>query len=350
MHPSTVLLAAAAATAATASGQDFNLDLGSPNSPFGVPSSAYGGPAERPGTWQEVSADLTPNLVAIDGTVTPASLTIELAGVGYFYDKDVAGTTGDEEALLDDSHQNYPDATFRFQGLAPGHYRVYTIGIRLYGNAFRTDVYGVGTPQPMGHVGWYWPGSHALETTYFFHDFFVDGAGTLAVKAVSEEPLHDNAQVGGFQLVRVDEPGGGYCFGAWSCPCQNTIGDPEGCRNSTGSGGRLVGSGSTSVTLDDLRFSALGLPAKQFSILFVGPGPSFQVLGDGRLCVSGSLVRLGTKKASAGGQVFWGPGLQPTGGWAAGETRWFQAWFRDPGGPCGSGSNLTNGYVIRFTP
>jgi hypothetical protein len=35
---------------------------------------------------------------------------------------------------------------------------------------------------------------------------------------------------------------------------------------------------------------------------------------------------------------------------AAGETWHFQAWFRDPSGPCGMGSNLTNALRVTFAP
>lgn len=349
------LLTACAVTAGSSLAQDFNIDLGSPTSPFGVPSSSYGGAAERPGVWHEVTTEQASNLVATDGSSTAASLTMQINGIGYFYDKDDAGTAGDDEALLDDSHQSYPNTTYRFDDLQPGHYRVYTIGIRLYPNAFQWDVEGLGALQPPGYVTGKWNGAHAMEQTYFVHDFIVGSAGSLSVRVISEEPLHDNAQVSGFQLELVQEPGGAYCYGFWFCPCNNSDGGAGGCVNSTGVGGLLVGSGSTSVGADDLRFSALQLPSKQFAILFTGPDTNGwwghgTALGDGVLCVSGSLKRFDALKSTASGQAFWGPGLGATGAWSAGDTRYFQAWFRDPNGPCGTGSNLTNAYAVIFTP
>ena len=38
-------------------------------------------------------------------------------------------------------------------------------------------------------------------------------------------------------------------------------------------------------------------------------------------------------------------------GYAAGDVRYFQTWYRDPtGGPCGAGFNLTNGMSAAFAP
>ena len=34
----------------------------------------------------------------------------------------------------------------------------------------------------------------------------------------------------------------------------------------------------------------------------------------------------------------------------AGQTWHFQAWVRDPSGPCGKGSNMTNAMRVKFEP
>ncbi len=42
-----------------------------------------------------------------------------------------------------------------------------------------------------------------------------------------------------------------------------------------------------------------------------------------------------------------GTTLSAQGGAAAGETQHYQAWYRDPGGPCGASFNLTT--ALRVT-
>ena len=70
----------------------------------------------------------------------------------------------------------------------------------------------------------------------------------------------------------------------------------------------------------------------------------------GLRCSGGVVTRFDIATPNAGGSATWGPGLAGQGGWIAGETRFFQTWYRDPAGPCGSGFNLTNAVSVTFTP
>ncbi len=149
-----------------------------------------------------------------------------------------------------------------------------------------------------------------------------------------------------------------FCSGDGSaapCPCGNSGGPGAGCANSTGVGGELGVGGSDSVASDDLSFSASSLPPHQSALLFAGSasvnGGSGAPFGDGLRCAGGSVVRLGVVSSSAQGAASWGPGLGSIGGWGAGDTRYFQAWYRDSvGSICGSGFNLTQGMAVTFTP
>ena len=74
--------------------------------------------------------------------------------------------------------------------------------------------------------------------------------------------------------------------------------------------------------------------------------------GRGLRCVGGGIKRL-ELQTSTGGEAEFGPGLGQQGGWATGETRYFQVWYRDPmdDNPCGAGPfNLSNGVQVTFTP
>jgi hypothetical protein len=77
-----------------------------------------------------------------------------------------------------------------------------------------------------------------------------------------------------------------------------------------------------------------------------GDGTTF---GDGLRCASGEVRRLGARLSDPSGTAVWASGLRALGGWLPGDTRRFQAWYRDPiAGPCGTGFNLTQGVQIQF--
>lgn len=148
-----------------------------------------------------------------------------------------------------------------------------------------------------------------------------------------------------------------YCFGdgsATPCPCGNTGQVGAGCANSTGLGAALDSSGAPSLTSDSLVLHAIGLVPGQPALLFAGAnavnGGQGNHFGDGLRCAGGGVVRLGVNAADANGISSWGAGLLQA-GWQAGETRRFQAWYRDPvGSTCGASFNLSNGVAQVIEP
>jgi hypothetical protein len=82
--------------------------------------------------------------------------------------------------------------------------------------------------------------------------------------------------------------------------------------------------------------------------------------GDGRLCIGGGGVRMWrfqVRNSRQWGAVVYGAGLVArshmffAGGHInSGDTWYFQAFYRDTFGPCGSGRNLSNNVKITFTP
>jgi hypothetical protein len=155
------------------------------------------------------------------------------------------------------------------------------------------------------------------------------------------------------------ELGAAFCFGdgsGASCPCGNESapGAGQGCAGSSGVGALLLATGSSDVEAHDLRFEGRHLVAGQPALLFAGrsavAGGDGAAFGDGLRCAGQEVLRLGVSLPGAGGVAVWGPGVEPPGGWPPGETRHFQAWFRDPvGDPCGAGFNLSQGLTIGFT-
>jgi len=154
-----------------------------------------------------------------------------------------------------------------------------------------------------------------------------------------------------------------YCppgFGEALCgctagPCGNRGGADAGCENSTGQGATLTGSGTTSLAAADLVLSASGLPANKPGLFFQGLGAAAggagAVLGDGLRCATGSVVRLEVVTSDGAGQTASSADLAARSGAGPGERRVYQLWYRDSSaGPCGSGSNTTNGLGLIWAP
>ena len=151
------------------------------------------------------------------------------------------------------------------------------------------------------------------------------------------------------------------CFGDGTgnaCPCGNTSQAAEraGCRSSLGVGGRLEWSGTPSLAADTFTLRAAFLPHSpgrfvQGSTAPVGGTP----FGDGLLCVSGAIVRLGTKVAvggssrypEAGDAIISVRGLVP----APGAARSYQLHYRNSANFCTSAAfNLTNSVTTIWQP
>jgi hypothetical protein len=123
----------------------------------------------------------------------------------------------------------------------------------------------------------------------------------------------------------------------------------------------MAACGSGSVSTDDLRLEGTHFPPNKLTLLFNGPAQSQVVFADGIRVVAGQspvgVYRYGGLHADAQGRVLRGPGLVAysqglavNGRIQAGQTWNWQYWYRDNQGPCGGGTNYTNGVKVTFEP
>jgi hypothetical protein len=164
--------------------------------------------------------------------------------------------------------------------------------------------------------------------------------------------------------------GSAYVFGLapdvehfCDCPTQGPCGNSDdfgGCATHLRRGGVLSGAGSVSVAADDLFLEARWLSYHSFGVLLMGEQAIQQPFGDGQLCVgssAGGPWRFDPPQSSGLYGAFQvGPivGLSsalPAGALiSAGQTRYFQAWFRDSMSLCGTDTNLINAVRVTFQP
>lgn len=204
----------------------------------------------------------------------------------------------------------------------------------LVGSASVLDLAGnTSTPQPLSGsvtvVGGVTTITATVGTSFTFTD---PGTGTSAT-----------VQLDGTIVAGVAAPAGtAYCTAA---------------TNTTGGAAALVPSGTASLTEADLVLDASGMPANQFSLFILADAPDF-VPGfggsQGNLCIGGNLYRINQSLQSSGAAgaaslaVPFGQ-LPPGASIDAGETWYFQTWFRDDLGGFAT-SNTTNGVEVTFFP
>ncbi len=124
-----------------------------------------------------------------------------------------------------------------------------------------------------------------------------------------------------------------------------------GVPNSTGVGGELGYRGSLTAGSQDLRFTFEELPANTTVLLFGGPNPITQQVGNGVRCVGDPAARLGLTMATANGRGEIVPSIPLTGPGAAviGQSWFTQAWYRDVSAG-GQRFNLTSTLRLTLRP
>lgn len=141
------------------------------------------------------------------------------------------------------------------------------------------------------------------------------------------------------------------------CPCISFIppGSPNrGCPNSVYSGGGLlIATGNPSLANDTLLLHG-GFMPNGFSQFIQGTLLTGTPFGDGRLCVGGTIVRLGLKQNGFEAAHYPGnvdPPVSVQGLVSAPGQRLYQIWYRDAANFCTTATfNLSNALLINWTP
>jgi hypothetical protein len=122
--------------------------------------------------------------------------------------------------------------------------------------------------------------------------------------------------------------------------------------NSAGAGAFLFTQGTSSVSANDLELYAYGCPANKTGLFFYGTASAQVPLGNGFRCVGGSIFRLPGLTTNIFGDAEFDldmTHLPVGGGISAGDTRYFQLWYRDPAAG-GAFFNESNGLSVHFCP
>jgi len=188
---------------------------------------------------------------------------------------------------------------------------------------------------------------------------------TAVVGAVAGDDYTGSSMIhntGAAYVYEVPPPGRGFCFGdqgeGTPCPCNNDNDSSlrgAGCANGIfPSGAKLVGDGAPSVSVDTLVLSAVHLEPNQAGLYFQGTtdnSPGY-VWGDGLRCAGGQVIRLQVRLANANGGSATTVDLGAAGNVQAGQTLFYQIWYRNPTNPpCGAGLNdfnASNGFVVTW--
>ena len=215
------------------------------------------------------------------------------------------------------------------------------------------------------------PAMPALHGTYFYADYCsarvwslrYDGSNLSEhIERSQEFETPDGIGLTTISSFGTDADGELYVIGNFPSAIFKVVENPgcgtnnycETAPNSVGPGALIRGLGSTSVTANDFILEGTQAPTHRFGLFYYGLSPIQTPFADGNRCVGGGTWRLNPAAQTNGnGRIIRAIDLQNQSGNGAllpGATWHFQLWFRDPNGPIGTGSNLSDGLTATFCP
>lgn len=115
-------------------------------------------------------------------------------------------------------------------------------------------------------------------------------------------------------------------------------------------GAVMAYAGTQSVANNDFVLLASGCPPNTSGIFYFGANETFANFGNGFRCIGSPTFRLGVIQANVFGDAVQNLNIPSApGGISAGQTKYFQFWYRNPAGG-GAGFNLSDALGVPFCP
>jgi hypothetical protein len=313
--------------------------------------------------------------VALKNLATNANTSVTLTptgGYGDFVDN-AQLWPGDDRLLMADAcdvaNAGTPPTgglvTWVIAGLQAGNYVVYTYALAPdFPATYTTSVEVVGSSDGIQVCTGAWSGApHVLGVSHARHTLAVGAGQNVTVRTSNASTTLGTNQgtVNGFQIVLdTSTPSTVFCAGdapGTTCvSCGNNGATGAGCANSSfAAGALLASSGQASLAADTLVLTAARV---------TGPGLFFQAdglaaplaFGDGQLCASVGIVRLGVVFPTGSTAAYPG-GTTPNpisvagAPIAAGNAKHYQCWYRDAAAFCTASTfNTSNGVSLTWGP
>lgn len=324
-----------------ATAQSFNVDI---EGGLGTPLGTEPGAAGQQGTWNSLvwgpSGLPSQTLVDLNGAASLVSVSSGTVGATF-------NSACTVPALYDGiSGTNAGGQTLLFSGLQSGTYQVYTYAALpgTISDTVATVAPSTDAPQLITADCLTGGALHDKGTTYAVQTSVLPAGSALSVNVDSLLGVGGPWVISAVQIVFVapGSVGTNYC-----------VGNP----NSVGSGAGISATSSTSagnptavsIGANNLTLACDGLPSGQPLIFMHGDAQLNLAFGNGRRCVGGTVIRWAPMSTGSGSVTM--PvdfnNLPVGAAFAAGDTFYFQTWYRDPAGG-GAFFNLSDGLDLDF--